>query len=224
MIVFVGVGPGDPELMTVKAVRMLREADVIVLPDSGMGESAVMKIIGALISAKPLHSLHIPMKGNRREWEDAHDKAVKTMLELAEQYDTVVYPVLGDPGIYASSSYLMAKLSGKHPCTVVPGVPAMCAIAAELGVPLCEQRESLTVCDSFSEGDIIPRGNVVVMKSGKSLEVLQKAAQGRRAYAVCNVGMENAWLGTLDQIAPGNYSYFTTVIIKQFEPEDPAGT
>lgn len=217
MIVFVGVGPGDPELMTLKAVRMLREADVIVLPDSGMGESTVMKITGALTKAKPVHPLHIPMKGNRRDWEDAHDKAVKTMLELADQYDTVVYPVLGDPGIYASSSYLMAKLTGKHPCSVVPGVPAMCAMAAELGVPLCEQRESLTVCDSFTEGDTIPPGNVVIMKSGKSLESLQKAAQGRKAYAACNVGMENAWLGALDQIKLGNYSYFTTVIVKQYE-------
>ena len=220
MIVFVGVGPGDPELMTVKAVKILREADVIVLPDSGSGDSVVMKIIGEVVGETPIRSLYIPMKGNRDDWDEAHDRAVDALLALANQYDTVAYPVLGDPGIYASSSYLIGKLSGRHPYRVVPGVPAMCAVAAELGIPLCEQREPLTVWDSVSEESVLPRGNVVIMKSGKSLEAIRKAAKGRAAYAACNVGMQNAWRGVLDGIEPETYSYFTTVIVKPAKSDD----
>ena len=63
MLVFVGIGPGDPELITRKAARILREADAIALPDSGSGNSAVMQIVGDLIADKPLCRLEMPMCG-----------------------------------------------------------------------------------------------------------------------------------------------------------------
>lgn len=210
MLIFAGVGPGDPELMTLKAARVLREADAIALPDRG----AAMRIVGDLIGDKPVLKLNLPMKGGRADWEEAHREAAEALIEWLKRYPTVVCPVLGDPGVYASSSYLMRRIQPEHPCAVVPGVPAMCALAAELGVPLCEQREPLSVLDHFEAGDALPEGNVVVMKSGRNLEALCAAAGDRPAYAARNLGMEGAWSGKLDALPPSEYAYFTTVLVK----------
>lgn len=212
MLYFVGVGPGDPELMTMKAARILSEADAIALPDSGR-DSVVWKIAGKWMEGKPLCRLAMPMKGDRRDWEAAHQQAANTLLGWLEQYQTIAYPVLGDPSIYASSSYLMALIAQKHPCRVVPGVPAMCAAAAALGVPLCEKGQPLTVIDHL-DGDTLSDGNLVFMKSGGSLDKLHALCDGRPAYVACNLGMENAWLGQLSDIPPNLKTYFTTTIVK----------
>lgn len=215
MLYFVGIGPGDPELLTLKAVRLLREADAIAYADTGMGSSAVAGILGELMDGKPLCPLHIPMKGNRADWLEAHRRAADELVALLERYPNMVYPVLGDPGVYASSSYLMRLVEQRHPCGTVPGITTMCAAAAELGVALCEQGESLTILDGIESGAALPDGNAVVMKSGRRLAELKAAAAGREAFAVRNLGMNNAWKGRLEDIPEDDYSYFTTVIVKK---------
>ena len=154
------------------------------------------------------------MRGMREDWAAAHDRAAEALLQALTTYPTLAYPVLGDPGIYASSSYLLRRIAPLHPCTVVPGIPAMCAAAAAMGVPLCEQGESLTVVDSFDPDMPLPEGNVVLMKSGKNLDALKAALNGREAYAARNLGMDSAWTGPLADIPADAYSYFTTVIAK----------
>ena len=211
MLYFVGVGPGDPELISMKAARILQEADAIAIPDSGR-DSVVWKIAGQWMEGKALCRLPMPMKGSRGDWEDAHRQAVEILLEWLKQYESIAYPVLGDPGIYASSSYLMKRIAPYHPCKLIPGIPALCAAAAELGIPLCEQGEPLTVIDRFEEK--LPDGNAVVMKGGRSLDRIKQAAAGREAYAVCNLGMENMCLGKLDESLTIPPSYFTTVLIR----------
>ena len=212
MLYFVGVGPGDPELITMKAVRILQEADAIAIPDSGK-DSVVWKIAGKWMEGKPICRLPMPMKGKKEEWEEAHRHAAETLQDWLEKYETIVYPVLGDPGIYASSSYLMKRIAPHHPCKVIPGIPAMCAAAAELGIPLCEQGEELTIIDHFEE-ERLPDGNVVVMKGNRNLKKIKMATFEREAYVVCDLGMENMWLGNLTEETYIKKSYFTTVIIK----------
>ena len=214
MLYVVGVGPGDPELMTLKAVRLIQNAGALVYVDTGMGKSAVSAILGDLTAGKPLFPLSIPMRGTRDAWRQAHEEAAARLLDLLKQYETVVYPVLGDPGVYASSSYLVSLIKDRHPVTIVPGITAMCQAAAQLGIPLCEQREPVTILDSFQPGQTLPKGNVVVMKSGKTLAAIREAASGRKAYAVRNLGMEHEFCGLLADIPEDAYSYFTTVIVK----------
>lgn len=211
MLTFVGVGPGDPELLTLKAVRILNEADAIALPDKG----AALRIVERYIGDKPVLRLNLPMHGNREDWLQAHQSAANLLLEWLERYSNIAYPVLGDPGIYASSSYLMKLVQARQNCSVVPGIPAMCAAAAKLKISLCEQRERLTVLDSFAQGSALPEGNVVVMKGGKQVSALKDAAGARESYAVRNLGMENEWYGPLESLPDEAYSYFTTVLIRE---------
>lgn len=214
MLYFVGIGPGDPELLTVKAARLIKEADAIVFADTGMGSSAVTNIVGDLLDGKTVCPVSIPMKGNREDWIHAHQQAASQLIEMLKQYPTIVYPVLGDPSIYASSSYLMHLVEESHPCKVVPGITTMCLAAAELNIPLCEQGESITVQDRYTPDKELPSGNVVIMKSGKHLADLKNAAGDREAYAVRNLGMKEEWKGKLNDIPEDDYSYFTTVIVK----------
>ena len=211
MLIFIGVGPGDPELVTLKAARLLREADAIAVPDRGVA----MKIVGDLIQGKPLLQLNLPMRGGRAEWERAHEEAADALLAWLEEYPRVAFPVLGDPGIYATSSYLYRRIQPKHPCEIVPGIPAMCAAAAKLGVPLCEKGESLTVLDHFDDESELPQGNTVVMKSGKRMDELRRAASDREAYVVRNLGMEGEWCGKLQDAPEMDQFYFTTTIVKE---------
>ena len=216
MLYFVGVGPGDPELITMKAVRVLQEANAIAIPDSGK-HSVVWKIAGKWMEGKPLCRLPMPMKGKREDWEDAHCRAVEILLEWLEKYETIAYPVLGDPGIYASSSYLMKRIASYHPCKVIPGIPAMCAAAAEMGIPLCEQGESLCVMDSYEEQQLLLHKNTVVMKAGKRLAELRKLAAEYSVYAAKSVGMPDGWAGEIGAYSGETAPYFMTAIIKAQE-------
>lgn len=212
MLYFVGVGPGDPELITLKAQRVLRQAQAIVLPDSGK-ESVVWGIVKEWIQDKPLLRVEIPMKGARAQWENAHSQAVGQILSLLEKYETVAYPVLGDPSIYASSSYLMERILPSHPCRVIPGIPAMCAAAAQWRVPLCIQGETLTVLGRLEDA-ALPNGPTVVMKSGRELETIRTLAASREIYAACDLGMEHGWAGRLEEFPEERHSYFTTVLVR----------
>lgn len=214
MLYFVGVGPGDPELITMKAARILREADAVAIPDSGK-DSVVWKIAGKWMEDKPLCRLPMPMQGKREDWQAAHRRAAEILLEWLKQYETIAYPVLGDPGIYASGSYLMQRIAPHHPCKVIPGIPAMCAAAAELGIPLCEQGESLLVMDAYEKQQL--HKNTVVMKAGRQLAQLRKLTSDYSVYAAKNLGMPDGWAGEIDLYSGDTAPYFMTAIIKARE-------
>ena len=216
MLYFVGTGPGDKELITLKALRLIKEAEAIVYPDTGMGKSSVLNIISDYTEGKPLYPVSIPMKGGRESWLMAHKAAAERILELSGQYKNLVYPVLGDPGIYASCSYLISLLD--IDCEIIPGISSFCLGAAELKIPLCEQGEKLIIQDSISGK--LPEDNCVIMKSGRKLSEIKAAAKGREAYALRNLGMDKQWLGRLSDIPEDEYSYFTSVIIKKDKSED----
>ena len=215
MLYFVGVGPGDPELVTLKAARLMREADAIALPDGGSA-GAAERIAAEWIAGKPVLKLETPMRGGREDWRAAHAAAAEKLLQWLERYPTMVYPVLGDPGVFASSSYLHRLVAPKHPCEIVPGVPAMCAAAAKLGVPLCEKDETLTVEGEWRDG-ALPGGTSVWMKCARRLSDMRAALAGREAYVVRNLGMDGEFAAPLGAPEPPGKSYFTTVIVKNPE-------
>lgn len=209
MLYIVGVGPGDRELITVKAARCLRAADRVVAVDSGR-ESAVLPIVRELVEGKPVIRLRIPMHGERKAWEEAHRAAARTLLEYLDE--TLVWPMLGDPSLYASSGYVLPYLPGDRVC-VVPGVTSFCAAAAALQIPLAQGRETLTVLPKFEQGDSLPPGNLAVLKSGSGFSALQAAARGRAAFAASHVGTAAQTLAPL-QDAPQDAPYLTTVLVK----------
>jgi precorrin-2 C(20)-methyltransferase len=171
----------------------------------------VLRITGPLVSGKPVLKLEMPMTPGE-DWGPAHDRAVETLLRQLRKGVRIAYPVLGDPSLYASSIYLYRRVAPRHPCEIIPGVPAMCAAAAALGVPLAEGGETLTVLSGFGESDSLPGGSVVVLKAGRALHRIREAAGSRRALLARNLGMPDEYIGGLDGVN-ADASYYSTVLI-----------
>lgn len=213
MLTFIGVGPGDPELMTLKAQRLILEADLIALPDSGMGNSAVGRIVGELIAGKEILKLHMPMKGDRDSWADAHDNAAAILVRHLDAGRNIAYPVLGDPLLYATSGYLIRRLGARPDVEVVPGVPAICAAAARARQPLAEADDPLLILPGLKPGQKLPKGNVAVMKAAGALNEIAAQADGRPCVLVRNLGMQDEYVGAIEGADPEKRSYFSTVLL-----------
>ena len=131
----VGVGPGDPELLTRKAQRILSQADVIAVPDKGAGEQTALKIVGELAEGKPLLRCHTPMVRDRAALDAAYGQIAAGIAALLDEGKTVAYITLGDPSIYSTYLYIHRRVLSMG-CTaeIIPGVPSFCAAAARLGL------------------------------------------------------------------------------------------
>lgn len=213
MLTFVGVGPGDPELITLKAIRAIEAADLIAIADSGK-ESAVDRISGEYFGNKPVLRLSIPMKGSKEDWHFAHMKAAEILMDELAKGKNIVYPVLGDPSLYASSSYLLPHIQPHYPCAIIPGIPAMCAVAATFKIPLAQDRQPLTVLPGLPEDGNFPDGNIIIMKAGREIQVIQEKLADRNAYLAINLGMPQERVLPLKDAQIDRVSYFTTILVK----------
>ena len=219
----VGVGPGDPELLTRKAERILRAADVLAAPDPGQGASMALGIVGELARGKRILFCPAPMTRDKSRLRAAWDEGAALICGELEQGRSVAFVTLGDPGIYSTCGYLLRRVrQWGFRTEIVPGVPSFCAAAAALGVSLCQGREPLTIVPASSpalEAALTRPGARVVMKAAARLEALQTLLerQGELDGAVlvenCGLtGERSLPLGEADRAG-----YFSTVIIPKKE-------
>ena len=216
----VGIGPGDPELLTLKAVRVLREADVIAVPDKGSGRRLALEIVGEHAAGKPLLSCAAPMTRDAQVLSAAYDKNAEEVCALLEQGKNVAFITLGDPTVYSTYFYIHDRVRARgYEARVVPGVPSFCAAAARLGKPLClGSRRLLVVPGSHGGVDdcLEADANLVFMKTGRSLEELRGRLREHslKASAVVNCGMAD------EQVYPDleeleGSDYFTLILVDQ---------
>ena len=151
-LVCVGCGPGDPELLTVKAVKAIRNADVIMCPTSKEGKTSIAySIISSIIdeSKKPqVVNLVFPMVKDKEILEDTWEKNARTIADTIKSGKNVVYLTVGDPSLYSTWIYLQRELKLKHPeikITVVPGIVSMFAFASKVGISIAEGDETVAV-------------------------------------------------------------------------------
>lgn len=218
----VGVGPGDPELMTVKAVRLLKEADLIAVPDKGSGDRTAQQIAAPYLEGKPLLLCPTPMVRDRVQLDRGYAQIADRIAGELDQGKTVAFLTLGDPSIYSTAVYVHQRLRERgYDSRMVPGVPSFCACAAALGESLCERSQRLLIAPGSGEDDEILRfgGTRVFMKSGKAIlrlqQQLREAGLLEKAMAVENCGMENErhWAHFADMTEP--CGYFCVVIVKE---------
>ena len=176
----VGVGPGDPELMTLKAVRIIRENEIIAFPGTVPEESAAYRIAAQAVPDLPnkiLLGLNLPMTRDPEVLTDARQKAAETIAAHLDRGRNVVFLTLGDSTIYSTFTYLQTLLQDMgHRTELVNGIPSFCAAAARLNVPLTEDRETLRVIPAWNEElvNLEAPGTYVLMKSGKHLSRVKK--------------------------------------------------
>ena len=217
----VGVGPGDPELITVKAARILREADVIAVPDKGSGEKTALQIAASYVQGKPVLACPTPMVRDREVLDRGYDAIADRLGTELEQGRTVAMLTLGDPTVYSTAFYIHERLRRRgYESRLIAGVPSFCACAAALGESLCERSQRMTVIPGgadFSDVLAFP-GTRIFMTSGKAIlqlqEQLRAAGLLERAMAVENCGMpgQRIWEHFADMEQP--CGYFCVVIVK----------
>ena len=218
----VGVGPGDPELLTLKAVRILRQADVIMLPDTGGQEKTALNIVKDYVEGKTLTFAKMPMVRDKAMMDEAHEQAAGQICALLDQGKQVAFLTLGDPAIYSTYMYVHEKVLRRgYPVEVVPGVPSFCAAAARLNRSLCQGREPLLVIPAggYQKALLDVPANKVFMKAGRSILDLQQTLAEKglldEAAMVENCGMANERIyphfGDLQEPS----GYFSLVIAKK---------
>ncbi|MBR1693437.1 MAG: precorrin-2 C(20)-methyltransferase [Lachnospiraceae bacterium] len=223
----IGVGPGDPELMTTKAVRLVRECDILAIPAKESSDCTAYQIaVRAVpeIAGKPVLPVSIPMTRDRAELDAAYLEGCAAITQRLEEGKNIAFLNLGDPTIYSTYMTIHDKIrQAGYDAVIVSGVPSFCAVAAALEIPIAAGRETIHIlpgCYGQGELSLYPHTKIL-MKSGGSiyevkreLEELETGGQ-IKAYAVSNCGMPEQRIyekiGELDEQS----GYFTTVIVKE---------
>ena len=232
-LVGVGVGPGDPELVTVKAVRLLAMADAILVPATERSEGAAGRAEQVVLAACPdaaARVVRVPFSmgdrsgvtDRRREaWEAS---AAAAVAAFAAGADLVAFATVGDPSVYSTFSYLASEVTAVLPdvaIEVVPGITAMQALAAASRTPLVEGTEVLALVPVTAGLDVLDAvvavaDTVVAYKAGRLLpEVLERLeASGRLAGTVVgtDVGLPGESIVAGRDAARTGAPYFSTVL------------
>ena len=218
----VGVGPGDPELMTLKAVRLIRENRVIAVPGKTARETAAYRIAVQAVpelADKELVPVDMPMIRDRARIDAEHRKGAELLMTWLDKGENVVFLTLGDPTVYCTFSYLQHYLEAAgYRVELVSGVTSFCAAAARLGLPLAEWDEPLHVIPAVHKMNerLDLDGNYVLMKSASHMGEVKKLLKdsGRKVGAVVNCGMPGeAVYRSADEI-PDDAGYFSLIIAK----------
>jgi len=151
----VGCGPGDPELLTVKAVNAIKNADVIMCPTSKEGKPSIaLSVVSSLIDQakkQEIVNLVFPMTKDKDILENTWQKNSQIIAESVFSGKKVVYLTVGDPYLYSTWIYLHREISVKHPdinITVIPGIVSMFTFASKIGISLAEGAEKMAVIPS----------------------------------------------------------------------------
>ena len=219
----VGTGPGDPELMTLKAVRVLKEADLIAAPGKDVRETAAFRIAAQAvpeIEKKELLPVEMPMVMDREVLEDKHRAGAKILEDQLAEGKKIAFITLGDPTVYSTFSYLEKRVRADGFRTeYVSGVTSFCAAAAALRVPLAEWQEPVHIIPAVHKrpGELLYPGNCVLMKSGWRLKDVKAylGEQGRAVWMGVNVGMPGETLYRSLEEIPDETGYFTLIIAKE---------
>ena len=224
----VGVGPGDPELMTAKAIRLITECDVLAIPQGDSDVLVAKNIVSGLIdiSQKEQLIVYMPMVKDHDIISKAHRKGADDIEKYLDEGKDVVFITLGCPTVYATCIYVH-KLVGKdgYATELVPGVTSFCAVAAKLNTSLCEKAEPLTILPgSYKESDrfLDMPGNKILMKSASEIgrvrdEVLQR---GLYAQMIENCGLPGEKIYKDLRDVDDKSSYFSVILVKEKEFED----
>ena len=218
----IGVGPGDSELMTLKAVRVIKECDVIAYPckDEKDDTSAAFNIAKQAvpeITEKRLLPIFSPMVKDKKIRQENHERAAEQISSLLDEGMKVAYLTLGDPMVYCTYTSLAKLLSEQgHETEYVSGVTSFCAAAARLGTPIADWDETLSILPGVHDLSALKRpGRHVIMKSaGKMRQVKDELrALGKDAKAVENCGMPDEKIYRSISEIPDDAGYFTVMIV-----------
>lgn len=223
----VGVGPGDPEMMTLRAVKRIQENPIIALPGEVPTETVAYQIAVQAVpelSEKTLLSIPMPMTQDAEALQRSHHTGANRIATYLKQGQNVVFLTLGDVTIYSTFAYLKNILEADgYETQMENGIPSFCAAAARLNTPLLEWNHSLRIIPAAHASKealftaIEENGTTVLMKAGKKLSQVKEAVIRADAdiQVVENGGMPDERIYCDASEVPDSGGYYTTVIVKK---------
>lgn len=219
----VGVGPGDPELMTLKTVRLIQQNEIIACPGPVAKETVAYQIAVQAVpelAEKTLLAVNMPMTHDRAEMERNHDIAAQAVEEYLEKGQNVVFLTLGDPTIYSTYLYVQKRVAAHgYQTELVSGITSFCAAAARTNTPLVEWNEQLHILPAVHRLDnkLEQPGNYILMKSGRKMSQVKEilSASGKEVIMVENCGMENEHIYHGVNEIPDDAGYYSLIIAKE---------
>lgn len=217
-----GVGPGDPELLTLKAARILGAAPVIAYPAPLDGDSMARRIAAPHIPpGRTEIAIRMPMVEARFPAQAVYDRAAAEIADHLTAGRNVAVLCEGDPFFYGSFMYLFGRLAGDHATQVVPGVSALTATAAVAGAPLAARNDVLTVLPGpLDEAALVERLTraeaVAVIKVGRHLAKVKRAlaaadlADG--AHYISHASMAEQRVLPLAELTEDSAPYFSMIL------------
>lgn len=219
----VGVGPGDPELMTIKACRVIDECSVIAVPGKIPKETVAYRIAAKVVpsvEAKELLGIHMPMTKDQKELEESHKEAVLRIQKELDKGKDIAFLTLGDPTIYSTYLYIHETLHrAEYPTEIISGIPSFCAAAARLQIGIAEKEQQIHIVPaSYQIQDALKLpGTKVLMKSGRQYQKVKAmlAASDMEVKMVENCGMEEERVYQNVNEMPKEAGYYTLIFVKE---------
>ncbi|SKC75586.1 precorrin-2 C(20)-methyltransferase [Maledivibacter halophilus] len=227
----IGVGPGDPDLITIKAKKILDEVDIILAPETKTGKGST-----ALNIAKPHLNENIkiierkfPMTYDIEVLNKSYDEIAKLIKDLVDRGNKVAFLTLGDPMVYSTYIYLFERLKDKDiEIETVPGITSFCAIASRAGIPLGENEETIAIVPSvyYEKGDeklnkiLDSVNNVVFMKASgnidKLIDKLEETGHKEGSVFVSRLGLDDEVIeNNIEKRREIKNNYLSTLIAKK---------
>ncbi|SEP35240.1 precorrin-2 C(20)-methyltransferase [Propionispora vibrioides] len=224
----IGVGPGDPELLTLKAVSVIREADVIIAPKTEKKEDSVALSIAAPYVKENVQivKLVFPMVSDSDTLSEAWEYNKNVIVDLLKAGKKVIFLTLGDPMFYSTYIYVFRLLENcGYPIETIPGVPAFCAIGSKLGYPLVEGNDILSIIPATASPEKVDKAlsitdNVVLMKVYKNVndivDKLHKYNLSGQAVMISRCGLpEEEVVCDLDSLKGRKINYLSTILSRR---------
>lgn len=236
-----GVGPGDPELVTIKTIRVIQKCQVLVLPigspdlkkpelEDGEEETFAKECLAYRIACeaepetrkKMRLYLPMPMIKEKKILKELHDEGAKKAAELLEEGKNLVFLTIGDPTVYSTGIYIYKRLKKMgYQGGIFSGVPSFCAAAARLEIPLVENQQELHILPASYgiEERLSLAGTKVLMKTGKKMTLVKEVlkSEDQEAMVVMNCGMDGEKIYRSTEEIPEDAGYFSIVIAKEKE-------
>jgi len=224
-VYLVGLGPGDPELITLKGLKAIRNSDRVIVPQSDTtGRSIARDIVLNYVSEEKLMMYFFPMTNDEKELDRKYAELAMQIEHYLEDGETVSYVTLGEPTIYSTCNYLRAKLVQRNiKALLIPAVSSVNAAACAVGLSLCKKKEHFGIYELPENTeeicDCIRRHPCVVfMKVHKKLEGLLRAVKQlmpAEAYLVRRIGLEGQHIYNLClETPPPQAAYLSIALIR----------
>jgi precorrin-2/cobalt-factor-2 C20-methyltransferase len=219
----VGVGPGDPDLITLKAWKLISQAQVIAYLAANGKDSTARDIAKPFIPATAEHLvIDMPMRVEREPGERAYDEGAARIAAALDKGQDVVMLCEGDPFFYGSFMYIFARLAATHSCRIVPGVTSITASAASLRRPLSARNEVVKVLPATLPEDRLREElqtaeSAAIIKVGRHLpkirNILGLLDLAARAHVIVKATHHDERIIPLLDITENHLPYFSTILV-----------